>query len=139
MNAAPRPLRVRAIVVAAVAIALAHAARGDDAPAPAPAPAPVTVERTLALEDGPRSFRLHLPSAAPLARPVPLVVCIHGLGGSGRIQEALTGMDAAADARSFAVAYPDGRARMWAFEAPLARPGAEAAEPNRDVRFIGAL
>jgi polyhydroxybutyrate depolymerase len=54
-----------------------------------------------------RTFRLHVPAALPTG-PVPLLVALHGGGGSGRRFEQQTGFDGLADRDGFLVAYPDG-------------------------------
>jgi polyhydroxybutyrate depolymerase len=91
-----------------------------------------TSDRTISVGGQERSYRLHLPPGFAAGKPVPLVVCLHGAGGTGRIQEALTGFDALADRKGFAVAYPDGRRKMWVYmdagallgrERPAARAG----------------
>jgi len=52
------------------------------------------------------AYVLHVPSGLGSAK-VPLVISLHGSGGSGESQEQLTGMDAVADNGKFIVAYPD--------------------------------
>lgn len=89
-----------------------------------------TADRTLDHGGVARTYRLHRPKGVPRERAVPLVVSLHGLGGSGRIQEAMTGLDAVADEKGFAVAYPDGRRRMWVL--------GDAGDVG-DVGFLGAL
>lgn len=54
-----------------------------------------------------RTVRLHVPASLP-AGPVPLLVALHGGGGSGRQFEQQTGFDDLADRGGFLVAYPDG-------------------------------
>ncbi|MBS1674177.1 MAG: polyhydroxybutyrate depolymerase [Actinobacteria bacterium] len=53
-----------------------------------------------------RTYRLYVP--ADLPDPAPLVVMLHGGGGSGAIAERAFGWDAKADEGRFVVAYPDG-------------------------------
>jgi polyhydroxybutyrate depolymerase len=61
-----------------------------------------------------REYLLHLPEPNP-GHPLPLVVVIHGAGGSGKLVAINTGFSAAADSHGFAVAYPDGtRSRVSA-------------------------
>lgn len=57
-----------------------------------------------------RTFLLHLPPQAAKG-PVPLVLLFHGYRGNGAIMRDQSGMDAQADARGNAVAYPDGTGR----------------------------
>ena len=89
-----------------------------------------TVERTLDRAGAARTYRLHLPRGERPARPIPLVISIHGLGASARIQEAVTGLDELSDEKGFAVAYPEGRLRMW-------RVGER--DSAGDVSFLSAL
>ncbi len=59
-----------------------------------------------------RSYRLHLP-ARPGPEPMPLLIALHGYGGSGENLERVTGFDSIADREHFVVAYPNGRNQMW--------------------------
>jgi polyhydroxybutyrate depolymerase len=60
-----------------------------------------------------RTFALRLPGAA--VRPVPLVLALHGRHpDGGRTMREWTTFDAQADARGWAVAYPDGVEGTWA-------------------------
>ncbi|MGB9751272.1 alpha/beta hydrolase family esterase [Roseiflexus castenholzii] len=54
-----------------------------------------------------RTWILHVPPAALRGDPLPLLVVLHGGGGTGRKMQQLLGFDAYADARGFYVAYPD--------------------------------
>src|SRR5688572_21919903 len=86
-------------------------------------------DRSLEIAGATRTYRLHLPAKGE--KPYPLVVVLHGAGADGKITEALTGFDAIADREGFAVVYPDGRRRLWAF--------ADLRGENADVAFIGTL
>ena len=55
-----------------------------------------------------RTVIVHLPPDASAHRALPLVLNMHGSGSDALGQEAFTGMDVAADADSFVVAYPQG-------------------------------
>jgi polyhydroxybutyrate depolymerase len=81
-----------------------------------------------------RTYIVH--ALAGVSHPVRLVVNLHGGGGTGRGEEALTHYDAVADAHGFVVVYPDGIDTNWA-------DGRGASEPDRrgidDVGFISAL
>jgi len=67
-----------------------------------------TVTLTPTIDGRPRLVIVHVPSGYRVPTPVPLVVNMHGSRSTARQQEALTGMDATADADSFIVAYPEG-------------------------------
>jgi polyhydroxybutyrate depolymerase len=60
-----------------------------------------------------RTFRLYVPPH--LAGPVPLILVLHGGGGSGAGMERLTlqGLDRIADREGAVVAYPDGVGKGW--------------------------
>ncbi len=88
-----------------------------------------------------RRFLLHLPAAAAL-HPVPLVILLHGHHGNGALIREQSGMDAAADRRGYAVAYPDGTGRWeWLRLAWNATTCCGWAHRHRvdDVAFLSAL
>jgi len=60
-----------------------------------------------------RTYILHVGKDAK--KPAPLVVMLHGASCTGRIQQALSGMDALADRHGFAVVYPDGESKIWRY------------------------
>ncbi len=88
---------------------------------------PGTHARNLQQGSAKRNYRLHVPAGFSGEKPVPLVICLHGMGANGQIMEVLTGFSKLADKKGFAVAYPDGLARMWRFW------------DKEDVQFIDAL
>jgi polyhydroxybutyrate depolymerase len=83
---------------------------GSSAPDAADLAPPTTV--TLAVTAGglARVVVVHAPGDAsgPAGRPLPLVLNLHGSGGTAAEQEVSCGMDALADAQGFIVAYPQG-------------------------------
>lgn len=54
-----------------------------------------------------RSFILHVPPSVEAGQPLPLLLVLHGGGGTGRKMQRLLGFDAYADQRGFYVAHPD--------------------------------
>lgn len=62
-----------------------------------------------------RTYRLHLPPAPAQAKPLPLVIALHGKGGNGAEMEELTlgGFNTLADRDGCAVVYPDGINKYW--------------------------
>lgn len=60
-----------------------------------------------------RSFRLYRPASLAPGTVAPLVIMLHGGGGSAEGAENRYGWDAAADRGRFLVAYPQGLARSW--------------------------
>jgi polyhydroxybutyrate depolymerase len=73
-----------------------------------PLPIGQAVERTLTFGGRERTYRARLPSGYD-GRAVPLVIVLHGGGGSGlQIETNQAGFDPIADREGFAVVYPDG-------------------------------
>lgn len=85
----------------------ALSARPREAPA---APPPGPGEHALGVETG-RDSLLHVPPAAAAGKPVPLVVSLHGAGGSAG--NGLSLWRAAADEHGFAVLAPSSRGSTW--------------------------
>ena len=111
--------------------------------------------QTITVEGVARTFRLYRPASLPPTGPVPLVVMIHGGGGSAAGAERDYGWDAEADAQHFVVAYPDGLDRGWSVGGGCCRRGGSPttddtttttdnatthdAATDDDVDFIGRL
>jgi polyhydroxybutyrate depolymerase len=72
-----------------------------------------TTDRSVVITttDGDRTTHVHHPAAAQPGAP--LVVVLHGAGGSGSQVESDLGWDALADRQGFVVAYPDGLEGTW--------------------------
>src|SRR5690554_6413452 len=66
---------------------------------------------TLTHEDRARQYYLHVPEDLPAEAP--LVVVLHGRGGTGPGMASLTGFDEVADRHGFVVAYPSGVQEQW--------------------------
>ncbi len=71
-----------------------------------------TVERRIAVDGVPRSYRLHLPADRPEG-PLALVLDFHGYGLTAAREEGLSGFSAVADREGFAVAYPQADGKGW--------------------------
>jgi len=83
-----------------------------------------------------RSYIIHIPPSYDGGKPVPLVIVLHGLGGTARNMELTTGMYEKSDAEGFIVVYPEGVVNSW--NAIL--PTGYAFENNvDDVGFIKEL
>jgi polyhydroxybutyrate depolymerase len=103
--------------------------------------------QTLSLSIGghARTAIVHVPSGYRGARPVPLVLNMHGSGSTAETQEKFTGMDATADSAGFIVAYPqalipDGTGFDWNIpRARLIRGRAVPAGAADDVSFLTTL
>lgn len=94
----------------AVAVVAGLALPGCGAPlfAEVPLPAQGSLDAAVEHDGGERTFRLHLPPAARAAKPLPLLVVLHGGGSSGAGMEEVTGFSALADREGLYAVYPDG-------------------------------
>lgn len=94
---------------------------------------PTSVEQVLRLGEHARRYRLYVPATLDHTRPVPLVLALHGHGGTGRGMEQLTlgRFDRLADRDGAVIAYPDGIDHRWN----------DALDPSSvdDVAFLVAL
>jgi len=92
-----------------------------------------------------RTVIVHVPSGYTGTGRVPLVLNMHGSGGTAASQEAFSGMDAESDAQGFLVAYPQGLIPSgtgfdWNVPGVPLRTGAVAPEhPANDVAFLSQL
>jgi polyhydroxybutyrate depolymerase len=127
------------LVVAALA-GLAGCGRGQPVPTPIPTagePPRGSSAQVITVDGVERSFRLYVPAPLSLARPVPLVLMLHGGFGSAGHAEAAYGWNGAADRYGFVVAYPDGLGRAWSVGGGCCgRPGRTGTD---DVAFITAV
>lgn len=64
--------------------------------------------RTLEVDKLTRSYRVHVPPQYDSARPMPLVLALHGATMTAKAMEVLTGLDKKADEAGFIVVYPTG-------------------------------
>jgi polyhydroxybutyrate depolymerase len=79
-----------------------------------------------------RSYRIYIPEGyTPDAEPVPLLIVMHGAGGTAQGTEAFTGFNAVADREGFIVVYPNSSRAGWADGRPNV--------PTDDVGFISQL
>ena len=81
-----------------------------------------------------RQFRLHIPPGYLAGSPAPLVINLHGFGGSGIQQDLLSGMSAKADEAGFIAAHPEGRGDPQSWYV-----GPTAGGQQEDVLFIRDL
>jgi polyhydroxybutyrate depolymerase len=93
-------------------------------------PSPGDQSRTLRVGGIERHFVLHIPRPARRGR-LPLVVVLHGAGGSGSRMAAGTGFSAEADRRGFVAVYPDGIDGGW--------NDGRAPDATDDVAFVRAM
>jgi polyhydroxybutyrate depolymerase len=127
-------------VLAALCCALVLAGQAACAPAPASTPAPGSAAptaapaglRTVAVQG--RTALVHRGAGA--APGAPLVVVLHGAGGSAADMAATLGWSDLADRDGFVVVYPDGVERTWNGGTCC---GAARARGVDDVGFLDAL
>jgi polyhydroxybutyrate depolymerase len=60
-----------------------------------------------------RSYLLHLPPSRRPGEPLPVLLVLHGAGGTGATMARHTGLTEPALRRGYAVVYPEGIARRW--------------------------
>jgi polyhydroxybutyrate depolymerase len=86
-----------------------------------------------------RTAVLHQPARGP-SGPLPLVIALHGLGGTGESFRGYARLDAAADRDGFVVAYPDAIEGSWSYGRPIVRPMPVInGETVDDIGFIRLL
>ena len=83
-----------------------------------------------------REYRVHLPKGFDPAKPFPLVLAFHMLGGNSRQMEWLSHMNKVADEHGFIVVYPDGYKNSWADGSGLFAADQEKID---DVAFTSEL
>jgi polyhydroxybutyrate depolymerase len=58
--------------------------------------------------EGSRDYVIHVPPSYDLSKPTPLVIMLHGFGGTALSAATETGWSAKADQENFIIAYPEG-------------------------------
>ncbi|NJE00926.1 PHB depolymerase family esterase [Thermococcus sp. JdF3] len=101
---------------------------------------PGDVRGSIVVDGLERTFILHLPANFSEDEHLPLIIALHGGGGTGFDMERLTrgGFNELADRDRFVVVYPDGIERHWNDGRNLSRYRAQR-ENIDDVAFILAL
>jgi len=87
-----------------------------------------------------RTYRIRIPSSYDKTSPIPLVIVLHGGGGTGEKMEELTlrGFNRLSDKEGFIVVYPDGIEKHWNDGRKNVRYRAHQ-EKIDDVGFLSAL
>lgn len=106
----------------------------------APAYAAGTTSTASVNVDGkPRTFRVHVPPGYTKDKPLPVVIVLHGGGGSGeQIELESSKMNPIADREGFIAVYPNGSGLIKTWNAGFCC-GKAAEDDVDDVAFIGAL
>jgi polyhydroxybutyrate depolymerase len=107
---------IAAVLVVAIlaAVVIGHVHRPTPLGAGLESPAPSgTTTYSFAHDGQTRVYNLHVPPSLDRAVAVPLVVELHGGGGSGDNIDGLTGFYALADRTGFVVAAPSGLGKSW--------------------------
>lgn len=89
-----------------------------------------------------RTYRIHVPPSYDKTRPMPLVIALHGGGGTGEKMEKLSlgGFNTLSDKEGFVVVYPDGIKRHWNDGRSAEETGWQAHKENiDDVGLMSAL
>ncbi|MEZ0539649.1 extracellular catalytic domain type 1 short-chain-length polyhydroxyalkanoate depolymerase [Fibrella arboris] len=92
-----------------------------------------------------RTYRIYIPSSySKRNHPLPLVVALHGGGGSGQQFEAQSKLSETADTEGFIVVYPDGRQNSGMLKLRTWNAGAccgqsASTQQTDDVGFIRSL
>lgn len=95
-------------------------------------------EGSLLVDGLDRTYLLHVPPSYDGAVPVPLVIALHGGGGSGQKMASLTDFNTLSDTEGFIVVYPDGIENHWNDGRKVEKYRAQK-ENIDDVKFISVL
>jgi polyhydroxybutyrate depolymerase len=92
--------------------------------------------RSLTFEGQERTYFIHVPPSYDAQTPVPLLLMLHGRGGSGEDIAELTNFSDLADENNFIVLYPDGLDNQWNYVKDV--PG-YSSMTHDDTAFLLAL
>jgi polyhydroxybutyrate depolymerase len=84
-------------------------------PAASAAAGPMGEERLVTFDGRDRGWVVYASTSLDRAKPSPLVIYLHGSGGSMRGVEAQTGLSVRAESQRFVVVYPQGIGGTWNF------------------------
>ena len=96
------------------------------------------LSKSLTHNDLERAYHLHIPSSYRNSTAAPLVVALHGGGGSGQKMATLSRLSLLADQNGFIVAYPEAVERHWNDGRGLSQYRSQK-ENIDDVGFISGM
>jgi polyhydroxybutyrate depolymerase len=106
---------------------------------PSPYASGASSEDALPHDDLSRTFRVHLPPGYDPDTPLPLVLMLHGGGGSGeQVEESSSNLSVVADEEGFIAVYPDGTGFIKTWNAGGCC-GSAVTNDIDDVGFMKAL
>jgi polyhydroxybutyrate depolymerase len=73
---------------------------------------------TIKSRDLDRRALVHVPSSIQRGRDAPLLIVLHGTGGTGAAMQVVTELDAYAEGEGMVVAYPDAISGLWTITLP---------------------
>ena len=91
---------------------------------------------TISVDGLDRKYRVYVPSSYRETEPMPVVLALHMLTGSGRTMQWITHLNQVAEQQGFIVVYPEGYKASWAEGSNLY--AADQAQID-DVKFISVL
>jgi len=123
-------------VACVLALLAVHSVAGLRKPSGPPSPA--TLQKTIDLDGGSRTYLVHLPPGYDGRAPLPLVLVLHGATESPESVEHLSAMSAKADQEKFIAVYPRGTGQLPTWNAGNC---CGYAQQNRvdDVAFLRTL
>lgn len=135
------PAKVAGVLLTLAVLTTGCAGLRDSRRSAAPPTDGTTYERQADIDGYSRRWQFYVPPGAEPgagAEPLPLLIALHGGGGSGDYMESVGGFNALADERGFITAFPDAVDRNWndGRDSDFSRPHRDNID---DVGFISAM
>jgi polyhydroxybutyrate depolymerase len=112
---------------------------GCSSAAPTDSNGAVSETQSLTYDGLERTYRLSVPSTYDETRPMPLVIALHGGGGTGdKMVDLTVDLNGLADEEGFIVVYPDGVEKHWN-DGRTMQTWRASAEDIDDVGFIAVM
>lgn len=131
------PVKVIAALLILAVLTSGCAGLSDSRRSAAPPTNGTTYERRAEIDGYSRRWQFYVPPGAGVD-PLPLLIALHGGGGSGDYMESVGGFNALADERVFITAFPDAVDRNWndGRDSDFSRPHRDNID---DIGFISAM